>query len=310
MACRGAMISVIIPIYSRVKYLEACLQSLADQTHRELEILCVMDGYSPQIAEVLNRWERNDIRFRIIEIPHQGAATARNAGLEQAKGKYLTFVDADDLIPPDALDCLYREIIDTGADVVIGDYQELLDNGTCLSFVTPSGEKDDFNSFLESVVVWNRLYNHAYIKAHQLWFDARFRGDDRIFLTELFLTRPRISVINKVVYFWLRHDLDEEASVTHGKAPEFFLNDISMWHTFMDKMEREWSEHMHEHMRYSCFYIKDCFERVEICSGRLQAFQAFQQLVRRIQWDGFEKLFSDIFGMSKEAFFALSEDPF
>lgn len=301
-----SLISVIIPMYGRVDYIDACLTSITQQTYKNIEVLCVMDGFSDSINRKLLLWAEKDFRIRIFSIEHQGPAAARNWGMENALGQYLFFVDADDLLPCNALGLLYDEISRKSVDVVIGDYLEILDSGEKIPFIIPSGESDDFNSFLESVTIWHRLYRASFIKCHNIRFDTRFKGDDRIFCADLFLEQPTISVLHECIYYWLRHDCDVNKSITHSESPTDFLNHMSMWNVFMDKMNPLWHERLHDHMRYSCIYILDRFNDVQECDAKMQAFKEFQTLVGRIQWDGYDTLFEEIFHTDYNSFVGLN----
>ena len=95
-------ISVIVPVYNTEKYLSRCLDSICGQTYRNLEILCVNDGSTDGSAAILDAYAAKDPRIRIFNQPNAGLAAARNTGLQQAKGKWITGVDSDDYLEPDA----------------------------------------------------------------------------------------------------------------------------------------------------------------------------------------------------------------
>ena len=93
-----AKISVIIPVYNAEKYLDKCLESLENQTLEGIEIVCVNDGSKDNSLEVLNRHAEKDKRIKVINQKNAGVSAARNKGIRTARGKYITFVDADDFI--------------------------------------------------------------------------------------------------------------------------------------------------------------------------------------------------------------------
>jgi glycosyltransferase involved in cell wall biosynthesis len=94
-------ISVIVPVYKVENYLDRCVQSILDQTWTDLEILLVDDGSPDNSGAMCDQWALRDSRIRVIHKPNGGLSSARNAGLEEAKGAYIMFIDSDDVIHPD-----------------------------------------------------------------------------------------------------------------------------------------------------------------------------------------------------------------
>ena len=102
------MISVIVPIYNVSKYLGDCLQSIFSQDYKDIEVLCVNDGSSDNSVNIVKKFEALDKRFKLLQQPNSGVSVARNLGLEYAKGEYICFVDADDMIAPNFIRELYE----------------------------------------------------------------------------------------------------------------------------------------------------------------------------------------------------------
>lgn len=100
-------ISVIIPVYNVEKYLRECLDSVVNQTFKDIEIICVDDGSTDKSLEILQEYKRKDDRFVILQQRHSGAGAARNYGLKLAEGKYIQFLDSDDYFEPTLLEELY-----------------------------------------------------------------------------------------------------------------------------------------------------------------------------------------------------------
>lgn len=101
-------VSVIIPIYNVEEYLEQCIQSVIDQTLKEIEIICVNDGTQDNSMEIVHRLAENDARITIVEKENGGLSSARNAGINKAKGKYILFLDSDDYLKADTLEKLWN----------------------------------------------------------------------------------------------------------------------------------------------------------------------------------------------------------
>ena len=101
-----SLISVIIPIYNMEQYLERCLDSVLNNTYRNLEIICVDDGSTDSSLEILRRWEEKDPRIVVITKENGGVSSARNAGLDRMAGDYVSFVVSDEFVHPQYFEAL------------------------------------------------------------------------------------------------------------------------------------------------------------------------------------------------------------
>lgn len=176
---RHPLLSIIVPVYNVAPYLERCLQSLLEQTEKDLEIVCVEDGSTDESPAILRGWLKRDPRLRIISQPNAGLSAARNTGLKAAAGRYIGFVDSDDWVDPAFFEHLLRAAEESGADVVKTDHQ-----GVCSvqaakpplyrqwSEVTQWPDKLLHNS------AWQKLYRHDFLKRHQLSFPNGLKWED------------------------------------------------------------------------------------------------------------------------------------
>lgn len=117
--CENPDISIIVPVYNTEKYLHRCLDSLINQTHNNIEIICVNDGSNDSSADILEKYQFSDKRIKIITQVNMGLSGARNSGLTVAKAPYIMFVDSDDYIELNACANLYNVILKTMTDVVM-----------------------------------------------------------------------------------------------------------------------------------------------------------------------------------------------
>ena len=111
-------ISVVVPVYNVVDYLDWCLESLETQTMADIEIICVNDGSTDSSREKLGVWAERDGRIRIIDKPNGGLSSARNAGIAAATSRYVCFLDSDDRFHPHACEVMVGMLDQTGADVL------------------------------------------------------------------------------------------------------------------------------------------------------------------------------------------------
>lgn len=110
-------ISIIIPVYKAEAYLHRCLNSILTQTFTDFELILVDDGSPDNCGAICDEYGRRDRRIRVIHQQNQGQAAARNNAVEQAKGPWICFVDSDDVIHPQMLECLYQAAVQNGANI-------------------------------------------------------------------------------------------------------------------------------------------------------------------------------------------------
>lgn len=115
---RKSLISVIIPVYNQEKYLARCINSVIEQTYRDLEIILVNDGSTDGSLSICQSYQKEDNRIVIIDKENGGLSSARNSGLDKAQGSYISFIDSDDFVSRDYIKILYESACKYGADLV------------------------------------------------------------------------------------------------------------------------------------------------------------------------------------------------
>ena len=133
------LVSVIIPVYNVEPYLNACIASVCAQTYRNIEIILVDDGSTDRSPEICDEWARRDKRICVIHQENRGVSSARNAGICQAHGKYISFVDSDDITQPNLLDNTVP-YLDKGFDIISFGYNIVNQHGNVQSVHFPEKE--------------------------------------------------------------------------------------------------------------------------------------------------------------------------
>lgn len=189
------LISVIIPVYNMGDYLRRCVASVLDQTYRELEIILVDDGSTDDSAEICDELKRKDDRIIVIHKPNGGTSDARNRGIDEARGKYIGFVDGDDYIDENMFSNLYGGMEKYNADIAVC--------GTCRK----SPQKVEMRSCGNDFNVLSRQ------EAYSALFKGKYGGSscDKLFKAELF---------EKVRYRMLRQGEDLDLFVRSLKYAE------------------------------------------------------------------------------------------
>ena len=119
----SGLVSIIIPIYNLENYIEYCLNSVVNQTYKELEILCVDDGSTDKSAEIIKRFASSDSRIKYFYQDNAGVSAARNKGLDEATGEYVMFVDGDDYLHYQAAEILYKSLAEKDADILCSHFK-------------------------------------------------------------------------------------------------------------------------------------------------------------------------------------------
>ena len=112
-------VSIIVPVYNAEEYLEQCLDSIVNQTLKDIEIILVDDNSTDKSPVIMCEYQKNDSRINILKGKGTGAGGARNVGLEKAKGDYLLFLDADDFFELNMAEKMYNRGVETNSDIVI-----------------------------------------------------------------------------------------------------------------------------------------------------------------------------------------------
>lgn len=193
------LVSIIVPVYKVEKYLERCIDSLVNQTLRNIEIILVNDGSPDKCGEICDKWKRKDCRIKVIHKTNRGLSSARNAGLKIAQGKYTGFVDSDDDVELNMYERMYHIAEQENVDFVMADYKRICADGTCYlkTLDIPAGhyKKDQIRKIIfpnlimgENIEygpllsVWHCLYRTDFLRRNNLLFDEEVRwSEDNIF---------------------------------------------------------------------------------------------------------------------------------
>ena len=207
-------ITVIVPVYNVENYLEKCLDSLINQTYKNLEIIVINDGSTDNSGEICQEYAQKDNRIVYIEKENGGLSEARNVGLDKMSGSYVTFIDSDDWVELDYVEILYRKIIEYQADIAVGNYysynedeetyyfhiyadayyEKVYDN---ISIFENLYESHEMKSFA-LISAWGKLYKAKLFD--YLRFDKGKLGEDGYFNQKIYLSVNKVVYLNKGLY--------------------------------------------------------------------------------------------------------------
>lgn len=153
-------VSVIVPVYNAEKYLKECIDSILNQTLKEIEIIIVDDGSTDNSGVLADSLGANDTRIRVIHQSNQGLGPARNTGILNAAGEYIGFVDSDDYVLPFMYEKLYKRAIETNADIVQGCHRDVENGNTLIVKKHPLADST-FSDHDEIMTIRQNLFGHT-----------------------------------------------------------------------------------------------------------------------------------------------------
>lgn len=219
-------VSVVVPCYKVLPWIDRCIDSLANQTLKSLEIIAVDDGSPDATGERLEHWaEQYPGRVKVVHKENGGCASARNAGLAIAAGEFVTFVDADDWTDTSMLEQLYRAAVLSSADVSQCGYAEVFeDSGRIDYYPTAWGGDEqygtcgitrDISSYLTvKPSIWRRLYRTSFLSSNSIDFNERLRRfDDLPFQFEVFSRLDKMAIIPDCFYFYRQEREGQDVAV-------------------------------------------------------------------------------------------------
>ena len=205
-------VSIIIPVYNVGQYLPKCLDSIINQTLKDIEIICINDGSTDNSLSILKEYASKDDRMIIIDKENEGVSIARNEGLDIATGEYIVFVDSDDWLEINALELCYDKIIQDNSDMLVFNHREIKHNKRyeykSFSLITQDKPfyfnncSDDF--FYVSPAMWGKFIARK-ILIHRFNKNVR-KGEDALYLWETCIKNPKISILNEPLYNYMQRD--------------------------------------------------------------------------------------------------------
>ncbi len=204
------LLSIILPIYKVEQFLPKCINTILGQSLADYEILLVDDGSPDSCPEICDSYaEKYNDRIRVIHKINGGLSDARNAGILEAKGRYIWFVDSDDYISENALETVVPHLKSADLDILLFNYQEVsLDKKKQVlkfkneNLISASDLVQKYSSI--GIQAWTQIYSADFIKSNNLEFLKGSLYEDVIFNVQAYLLNPKIRVIEEVLYNYIQ----------------------------------------------------------------------------------------------------------
>ena len=219
------LISVIVPIYKVEEYLEKCVNSILNQTYSNLEVLLIDDGSPDNCPQLCDDFAKKDIRIRVFHKKNGGLSSARNYGIEHAKGKYICFVDSDDFVSNDYIETLLKLIKKYNVSISIINYL-MVDKETQIpteksqiyekTFNRREAIEELFKSNGVRDYPWNKMYDASLFS--NIKYPVNRKMEDMGTTYKIFAKVEKIAFSNQVGYYYLQRD----NSILHSLNADFF----------------------------------------------------------------------------------------
>lgn len=301
---KNVKVSILIPVYNTERYLEKCLDSVINQTLKEIEIIITNDGSTDRSEDIIKEYIKKDSRIIYTKQINLGLGATRNKGIELAKGEYLAFLDSDDWVDLDYYEKLYLSACRDKSDLVISSYvtENILMKKSIINNVQIE-EKDSYiNSLLEGKIPgfsWNKLYKNEIIKSNNLRFPLRGElenVEDQYFSLRALSYSKRISFITES---FIHYRLNRQSIV--NKYQKNLVNDIKNLHIENIKFFKDDKKKIeiinHNTLRSIIFIISNEFkydrnvekkEKLKILKYMIDD-KIYKELLLNLKYDKFNK---------------------
>lgn len=238
------LISVIVPVYNAEKTLRQCVDSILGQDYRDFELLLIDDGSKDNSPAICDEYAAKDLRVKVFHKPNGGVSSARNLGLDEAQGKWITFIDSDDYVSDDYFisvdnrneDLILLQYAWTRGDEV--SYDKRLSSYSVLK--SEQAIRDLLNLYLTTMIF--RAPSAAFYKSSiigSIRFNENMKvGEDTCFVHEYLNRINSIYCIHNVFYFFRLGESD--ANIKYGSTTEYAIQSLSFIFDTFDKIERRW----------------------------------------------------------------------
>ena len=209
-------VSVIIPVYNAEKFLPKSLDSVINQTYKNLEIICINDGSEDSSSEIIQSYKKNDNRIKAIEHENnKGLSGARNTGINAASGDYIYFLDSDDYIDSDYIEKMVQNISTTDSDIVMNRNVVTVDENNNIIDNTLQGQKkfkdDSYINIKEQThdvfcSVWSKIYNRKFLLENNLIFPEGYIYEDMYYHYITFVYAKKVYFFKGSKYYYRRRN--------------------------------------------------------------------------------------------------------
>lgn len=288
-------VSIVLPVYNAAKHLDKCILSILEQTLTDIELIIVNDGSVDNSIDIINKYASQDSRITVINSINNGVSSARNLGLQQAKGEYIGFIDADDWADKKMYEIMYSRIKETTSDFAICNVKVLYDNLSSkvrFNFTEPTQNFGDnlflgfknFIYFKYDNANWNKLYSREIIFQQKIRFQTNMKvWEDLVFNLCYLCFSKKAVLINDPLYNYLIHDESTMNSNRFSIVEEFnkYFENVSSF-CYSNSLN-ELAIYFKKELKIYCFYILLPELQVKLTSQKITVGAFYKQYKKMLK---------------------------
>ena len=248
-------ISIIVTIFNAGNYIQECIENILGQSYSNFELLLIDDGSTDTSGTICEEYAKKDKRIRVFHEQHKGVAHARQIGIDNAKGEYFIYIDADDYIEENFIEEMFLCARSTNSDIVICDYLELKKDNTIYHKEQPT-ELSGI-SYLNDILankcygaLWNKMILTQLVKDHNARFPQDFSmREDVVFISQFVPQARKLSYIPKALYIYNRQNVSSLTNNYLDESKNYYLHEIK-WIITILKNSFLYEETKHKNERY------------------------------------------------------------
>ena len=301
------LISIIIPVYNAEKYISSCIDSILNQTIDNFEIILINDGSTDNSLSILNDYKNKDIRVVVIDKVNEGVSIARNVGIKHSKGKYITFIDSDDFLEPNALETMLNLMIQFNSDIVRTSYYYIKNDnkyeGKKVNYEGIYKVNDDLRSSLIEDALMQKMGCYLWvllikkdllIKNNITFNELLFVHQDIDFYVKLFLHCKTIYFSNLYTYNYIINGMGSKNIKYYERNKKSIIN-------LYKALNKELKNKYKDLTSYLCYYFiisyiyplsKKDITKAENEYNKLLKDKVFMEMVSNINKKSFKNIFS------------------
>ena len=271
------LVSIIIPVYNAEKYLAACIEGVLAQTMKNFELLLIDDGSKDNSGKICDQYAENDERITVFHQANGGVSSARNFGIEKSSGKYITFIDSDDLVEPNYLEVLISASENDKYDFVhaiFSDSEQI--EAIAADYDYSEQNHPNYSPLIQFGAVYPNLFKKDIMVKNNLRFKKEITyAEDTIFVYEYLSCCERIRVITDVIYHYNTLNPTSASHKMHNNIDVFIAKRNAAFFAFLQKLNFDDKTRT---------MLMDCF-----------AYSSFSHLIWYVYYVGDKKCLKSIF---------------
>ncbi len=250
-------VSIIVPVWNVEQYLRKCLDSLVNQTFKDIEIVIINDSSPDNSQAIIDEYKKNypDLISCYIK-ENGGQASARNLGLKKCHGEYITFVDSDDWVDTEMVEKMYNQAINTNSDIVVCEAYSVVDGNVKKLDIFKSENLDFYKKYIVNTpgACWGQLIKKDIITNNDLYFLEHHFYEDIAVMPALCLFSKRITYLNECLYYYLVRNGSTMKQVKYSQSLEDIFDSLdylsnifiknNSFEKYYDELEHIYIDHL------------------------------------------------------------------